>query len=701
MAALVPRSVAPISTTLARRAVAALALAAALLAAPASSRAQPSPRWPTWPTEVDRIAAFLARDVSGKELAGERERVAAIQELDAFATGAILPTLLHALEDDSPQVRREALRMCFEREVPACVPPAVRLWDEGDEPTVRVAALRVLSLDPEPERATILIEALRDPAEVIRAQAAEYLGMAPLTPEVRKRARTALLAKLADVSAVVRRRAVLSVGLLGPGDGTLSIARLLDDPEPSVQAAAAEALGQYRDPTAAPSLRRSLSVPHEPQVSQAIVDALALLPEPAVEADLLALFDDPPPGLDEARVAQAIGRRPEPGEALVQGLVDRLDEPVRRAAVLSALLMLGEHARPALEAARARGLAPAIDLEVERLLGALEPPAPVAAAGRWPGPDDRDGWRRRLEAQGDEHLRLEAAWALAELDPKWRVPAALEVLATPGPLAGRRPWAMALAGSRAPWATEAPEADDEPRARLEGWARDPTASASDRCLALAALGARAPAGGRRPKPPGWADLAEDPEPRVRACAALALGRQGDASRLPGLLVDDRARVRTAAALALALVEPRRLHRSTTTRLAALAASDPEAAVRAAARHALARLGDEPREPARSDRPATKDAPAPARAAKAKRRDRKAADHGVDEARPGLFLVRVEPYAWRDPPSFIELDAGAERLWVPAEGSGPWRWALVPGLPDARPRAQAKAEIAPPEPFGPF
>ena len=38
---------------------------------------------------------------------------------------------------------------------------------------------------------------------------------------------------------------------------------------------------------------------------------------------------------------------------------------------------------------------------------------------------------------------------------------------------------------------------------------------------------------------------------VRACAALALGRQGDASRLPGLLVDDRARVRAAAALALA------------------------------------------------------------------------------------------------------------------------------------------------------
>lgn len=656
-----------------RRAAGRLALTGALLLAPLSARAQPLARWPTWPTEVDRVAAFLARDAHGKELAGERERVAAILELDGLATGAILPTLLYALEDASPQVRREALRMCFEREVLACMPGAVRQWEEGGEPTVRVAALKVLALDPEPERATLVIEALRDPSEVIRAQAAEFLAMAPLAPEVRPRARTALLAKLADVSAVVRRRAVLSVGLLGQrdgdggGDGTLSIARLLDDPEPSVQAAAAEALGQHRDATAAPALRRSLLVPHEPQVSQAIVDALALLPEPTVEADLLALFDDPPPGLEEGRIAQAIGRRPEPGEALLQGLVDRLDEPVRRAAALSALLMLGEHARPVLEAARARGLAPAIDVEVERLLGALEPPGPPAPAKHWPAPDDRDGWRERLEALGDEPMRLRAAWALAEQDPAWRVPAALAALATPGPLAGRRPWALTLAGSPTRWSAEA---DDEARARLEGWARDRTSSSADRCLAVAVLGARADASARASKPPAWADLAEDPDSHVRACAALALGRQGDASRLPGLLVDDRARVRAAAALALALVEPRRVHRSTRARLALLATRDPEAAVRAAARRALARP---------------------------------TADDGEAKAddRPGWVLVRVEPYAWRDPPRWIEVDDGSEHLWLPAEGSGPWRWTLVPGLRKALPRAPATVEIPPSEVFGAF
>lgn len=648
---------APLASVL-RRAAGALALGATLAAAPAHVAAQP-PRWPTWPTEVERVAAFLARGAGGKALAGERERITAMQALDGLATGAILPTLLHALDDESPQVRREALRMCFEREVVACVPAAVRLWDEGGEPTVRVAALRVLALDPQPERVAILVDALRDPAEVIRTQAAEYLGTAPLAPEARRRARTALLAKLADVSAVVRRRALLSLGLFGPGDGTLSIARLLDDPEPSVQAAAAEALGQHRDPAAAPALRRSLLAPHEPQVAQAIIEAMALLPDPTLEADLLGLFDDPPTGLDEGRIAQAIGRRPDPGDALVQGLVDRLDEPVRRAAALFALLSLGEHARPALEAARVRGLAPAIDVEVERLLGALAPPAAPAPAMHWPAANDRAGWRARLE-RGDEHARMQAAQALTRLDPPWRVPAALAALAVPGPLAGRRPWALSLATSRARWSAEV---DQEPRARLEGWARDRTASTADRCLALAALGARALEGGHADAP-AWTDVAEDPDPHVRACAALALGRQGDLSRLPGLLVDERARVRAAAALALALVEPRRLHRTTAARLAVLAASDPEAAVRAAARRTLAQPA------ARADA-------------------------------PGLFLLRVEPYPWRDPPRWIEVDEGDAHLWLPAEGSGPWRWAIVPGLPEATVRTPQRLEIVQTDMLGAF
>ncbi len=647
---------APLAAALLRRAAVPIALLCGLLALPQQPSAEP-PRWPTWPTQVERVAVLLARDVHGKETAGERERVAAIQELDRFATGAILDTLLEALDDASTQVRREALRMCFEREVVACIPGALRGWDDGGEPTVRVAALRVLALDPDPGRATILIDALRDPSEVIRAQAADFLGGAPLAPEVRRRARAALLAKLADVSAAVRRRAVLSLGLLGPGEGTLSIARLLDDTEPTVQSAAAEALGHYRDPTAGPALRRAITSPHDPQVALAIVEALAVLPDPEVEADLLSLFDDPPSGLDEWRLGQAIGRRPAPGETLLNGLVDRLGEPARREAALGALLLFGARARAVLVAARERGLAPAIDVEVGRLLAALEPARVVASAELWPSIDDRAAWRERLEL-GDLYPRIRSAWALTRLDPAWRVPTALAMLATPGPLAGRESWALVLAGSRVPWSAEA---DAEPRARLEGWARDRTAARSDRCLALAALGARAPEAGPRSSP-RWADLAEDPDAHVRACAALALGRQGDPSQLAGLLVDDHSRVRTAAALGLALVDHDRLHRVTRARLRMLALEDPEPAVRAAAHFALLR----------------------------------GAAASPPSQVPGLFLARAEPYPWRDPLRLIEVDDGETRLWLPAEGSGPWRWALVPGLADATAEVILPEEIPSPE-----
>ncbi|WP_266220975.1 HEAT repeat domain-containing protein [Paraliomyxa miuraensis] len=630
--------------------------------APSPAAAEPLTRWPTWPTEVERIATAFIRDMAGKPIANERERLAAVHELDRLATGAILGPLLTALDDLSPQVRREALRMCFEREVVACIPSAANLWSDGGEPTVRVAALKVLALDPDPSRAAIIIEALRDPSEIIRAQAADFLGSAPMPPDVRKRARTALLSKLADVSVVVRRRAVLSLGLLGPGEGTLSIARLLEDPEPSVQASAAEALGHWRDPTAVPALRRALGLPHEPPVAQAIVEALAVLPDDSVEDDLLVLLDDPLPGLDETRVAMAIGRRPEPSDAIVSGLIARLDEPARREAALLALLLLGEDARAGLEAARARGLAPAIDTEVQRLLGALEPSVVSTSTETWPSPEDRSAWRARLD-HGDDYGRRQAAWTLATLDPDWRVPAALAALAAPGPLVGRWPWALVLAASPSSWSSEH---DTTARARLEGWAREASASPSERCLALAALGAAAPEHGRRSEPP-WADLAEDPEPRVRACVALALGRQGEPSRLAGLLVDDRARVRASAALGLSQVDPKRIHRATRARLQLLASTDPESAVRAAATHALA-VSAEPID-ARS-------------------------------TAPGWFLRRIEPYPWRDPPLWIEVEVEASataprsrRLWVPAEGSGPWRWALVPGLHQARTADTRASEIA--------
>lgn len=618
----------------------------ALLASLTATSAEAEPkRWPVWPTETRRLSAALMRDVRGKELVGERQRIAALAALDQLATGAILTPLLHALDDASPQVRREALRMCYEREVVACIPGAANLWSEGGEPTVRIAALKVLSLDLDPSRAVILIEALRDPSEAIRAQAAGFLGSATMAPDVRKRARKALLAKLADVSITVRRQAVLSLGLLGPGDGMLSIARLLDDPEPTVRAAAAEALGRFRDSTAAPALRRAIASPNEATVSMKIIEALALVPDPTVDAELLRLLDDPPAGVKELQIGHAIGTRASPSPALVQGLVDRLDEPQRRDAALRALLLLGDQAREPLEAALERGLAPPIEVEVERLLAALTPDE-ITARTPTPWPDDEDvaGWMERLE-RGDRYQRREAAWMLAQRDPAWRVPAAMNALARPGALAGRRAWALSLAASPTRWSTED---DARARARLEGWARDRSLAIEDRCLSLAALGARARPSGRRARRPSWAELAEDPLPRIRTCAAIALGRQGDARTLEGLLVDSRARVRSAAALALAIIEPEAVPGTAVARLALAAVEDDDGVARASASMALERLES---------------------------------GASVPDA-PGMLLVRAEAYPWRSPPRTVEVQLDGHRVWLPVEGSGAWRWALVPGFAGA-------------------
>jgi len=135
---------------------------------------------------------------------------------------------------------------------------------------------------------------------------------------------------------------------------------------------------------------------------------------------------------------------------------------------------------------------------------------------------------------------------------------------------------------------------------------------------------------------------------VRSCVALALGRQGDAKALAGLLVDSRSRVRTAAALGLAAIDLQEIDPSTRARLALLAVDDPQPSVRAAASLA-------------SERDDVEVAP--------------------DRA-PGLFMRRVDRQPWSDPPRSLEVELRGRRLWLPSSGRGLWRWALIPGLSQA-------------------
>jgi HEAT repeat protein len=606
-----------------------------------------APRTPIWPTEVDRVAAPLYENLGPGEAADDRPRVAAVQALTRFSTGAVEPALLLALDDPSMPVRREALHACYARTLVSCVQRATELWRDGRESTIRIAALRVVAMAPA-GHAGLLRDALKDPAESIRAQAAQFLGWSPLAEPERAKARAALMAKLADLSAVVRRHVVDSLGLIGDADAVLPIARLLPDPEPTVRAAAATALARLHDDRAVPPLRRALDDPNEPLVTRALVKALALLGDETVEEDLLRLLDDPPQGIDMAQVADAIGRRPDPGATLVTGLVQRLREPGQRDAAVDALRLLGERAYPQLRAEKAKGLEPPLQVEIDQLLG--RPTRNLPTSVSWPGDGDVAGWHARVE-HGAVDQRLLAGVALGQRAPAWLPEAVAGVLHVRVPLSRRRGWLAALAMTREPVTTSTLA----PWVRLVAWASDPAGATTDRCLAAAALSA---AGGSRAG--ALADdtlhaLLADRHAVVRGCAALGLGRRHDGDAVGLALADPSGRVRAAAALAL--VDPAtELDAATAGRLAVLATADPSGTVRRAAALAL-RLRDGP-----ADAPALS---------------------------PWWHLEPRPEFSWAEGPvgipAELDTDDGPLAFEVPAMTFGPVRWAWLPGLSPTRPR----------------
>ncbi|MBL9102773.1 MAG: HEAT repeat domain-containing protein [Myxococcales bacterium] len=628
-------------------------LALALLAPGEPPPVPTAGRWPLWPSEVGRVAeplhAARDRDVL---VATEASKLQALRALERYPTELVADSLLAALDDRAVVVRREALQACLGRALLRCVPAAVTQWQAGATPdaSVRIAAMRVLALDADttPEHAALVLGALHDPDESIRAEAAHTLARVAWPKGQLGGVRTALIGKLGDSAPPVRRAAARSLGLLGPDAGAgpnrpadpapLALARLLTDPDPQVRQDAAEALGALRDPRAAPPLIRAIEAGDEAYVSRAMAISLGFLPGAEVDTALLRLLDAPPRGLTYRVVAEALGRRPEPSQAVVDGLVARLREDTLQSYVLEALLLLGSAAAPALRVARDRGLEPPLDLAVRRLLAALEPPTAAAPSpAAWPPAADRDAWQRRL-ADPDA---LAAAAALAELAPDWLAQAGAHALARDhGPVL-RRPWLLALA------AASSARLPDDPvlQAQLAGWAADSGHASLDRCLALAVLARTGRPGRDRhgPVPTALARAAADRSPAVRACAAVLTRDPAD---LAGLMRDDSPRVRATAAFGLAAC-PRRREPEIHALLARLALRDPHPGVLRAAQAAL--------DPPPGDRPCTWHL------------------HDLGEPTRQDLATGWADVAWQ------ATDADAPRvLRLPVHPIGETRWLLVPG-----------------------
>lgn len=554
-----------------------LALFGALFGAllPMGAHADERHRWPRWPTEFDQAVAPLRDEATPGR---DHDRVEALLRLDAYATELVAPWLLLALGDPSSAVKREALRLCFEREVVECVPSALAIGSAVTEPMLRVAALRVVGLDPSGAGLDALLGALRDEGESMRAQAAAVLGSAALHGSARGRATAALLAKLGDLSAVVRQSAVEALGTIGSTDATLPIARLLDDAEPAVRLAAARSLGQLGDPRAVAALVRGLAAPNEPAVVRAIVAAVAILPGEGASTVLLTAFDEPPAGLTASDVSDLLGLRPDPEPALLDGLAVRLRDPSSARLALRTLGMLRPSGQGVLEQELARGVSPELALEIERVLAGnrvATAPARLREAELSTAPQAPvDGLEARRNAVPAQALAgLDRLAATREWGP------ILDAEFVRGGSVEDRRVELALAIAEGPRARLG-RWDRRSVATLVGWARDPALSAGDRCLALLALASvdRRSPGAKAARSVGERALA-DADPRVRACAVAPTRALADRHDRRALL-DPDPRVRVVAVL---LAQGGRPTRAEAAHVDRLAAADDDAHVRAAAR----------------------------------------------------------------------------------------------------------------------
>lgn len=526
----------------------------------------PANRWPRWPTELAQTEAAL-RDQHSAVSA----RHVALASLDPYATAVVEPLLLLATQDRADDVRQAAFERCVHRELTSCVPLARQAWLRHGTLLLRMSVLKVLALAPRGPDLAILLDALRDPDDSMRAHAAQLVGQAHFLPDDLEAARAALRSKLADPSATVRKIAVESLGEIGPGQGSLALVKLLDDADPVVREATASALDHCRDPRFLPALHRSLVRGGSSHLMLNVLRGIVNSPTPDAEPILLAALDRPPSALRRHEVAAVLALRTQPSAAFIDGLVARTHDDVLRDNAIEILMALGPATIEPLERARERGLAPGIDAELASIIATHRrsdtnwspPPEPL--------PSSSTDWPQRL-LDDDPKRRNEA---LRQLPPDaWSWAWGHTTLATRQGFAIGTTLAYLTAALRRP----PPSSAVRPH-HLGALAHYADSEPDDHCLAWVLLAVVSDADNRT------LDTAlTNPHRARRRCAALAAGIGQREDLVVQALHDPSPRVRSTAAYASS-----QLHNWSSTLptlLTILSHADPDGRVRVNARYAL-------------------------------------------------------------------------------------------------------------------
>jgi len=231
---------------------------------------------------------YAMRMIGGRD---PSKKVRAMRTMESVSDQLAIEELITQLDDANPHVRREAV---------------LALGRLGGPEAV--AALKRLAADPkndlQPE-AVVALDLLAEADAVLHSRVNELRRTEPglSYDEVRR-----LVDQLDDADPHVRREAVQALGRSGGSDlAVTALIGVLDSPQPDLQAEAAIALGETRDPRAVEPLLRKLRDANE-IVREDVAGALGAFRSPAVALALRDLIRSEPSPNVFGRAAAALAR---------------------------------------------------------------------------------------------------------------------------------------------------------------------------------------------------------------------------------------------------------------------------------------------------------------------------------------------------------------------------------------------------------
>lgn len=298
------------------------------------------------------------------DLAGSREvRRAAAAALGKLGNAAGVESLIGALDDDDPEMKKEVVHALATIGDPRAVAPLVEMATSDTEPEVRATAAEALGDLGDAEAVPVLLQVLREGYAEPRLKAAETLGklndsraVEPLIDSLRDRddrvlyAAAEALGKLSDARSVEpliatiakphmnddarggvgRARAVAALGRFRDPRSFNALVAALSERSYAIRAAAAYALGNLGDIRALDALLRAASDDGASVRAAAIAALGELGDDRAVDSVIWALRDDDEEDVTGSRgvrwaAVEALGKigGERAADALVGKLVDK------------------------------------------------------------------------------------------------------------------------------------------------------------------------------------------------------------------------------------------------------------------------------------------------------------------------------------------------------------------------------------------